>query len=112
MASIQSVPEALSLGVKRTGRKANHLPPSSAEVKKAWSYTFTPQYVFIACCLVKHRGNFTLRYLTVFRHHYHIITHLTLAPTGWIIGCSSPGRGWEFFSPPPFPNRFWTHSAS
>jgi hypothetical protein len=33
---------ALSLGVKRPGRKADHSPPSSAEVKNAWSYTSTP----------------------------------------------------------------------
>jgi hypothetical protein len=31
---IQWVPEALSLGVKRQGREADHSPPSSAEVKK------------------------------------------------------------------------------
>jgi hypothetical protein len=29
-------------GVKRLGREANHSPPSSAEVKNAWSYTSTP----------------------------------------------------------------------
>jgi hypothetical protein len=44
---------ALSLGVKRLGREADHSPPSSAEVKNAWSYTSTPQYVFMAWCLVK-----------------------------------------------------------
>jgi hypothetical protein len=32
----------LSLGVKRPGREADHSPPSSAEVKNAWSYTSTP----------------------------------------------------------------------
>jgi hypothetical protein len=30
------------LGVKRLGCKADHLPPSSAEVKDVWSYTSTP----------------------------------------------------------------------
>jgi hypothetical protein len=30
------------LGVKRPGREVYHSPPSSAEVKNAWSYTFTP----------------------------------------------------------------------
>jgi len=34
-------------------------PPSSAEFKNAWSYTSTPQYVFMARCLVKHGDNFT-----------------------------------------------------
>jgi hypothetical protein len=33
---------ALSLGVKRPGREADHSPPSSAEVKNAWNYTSTP----------------------------------------------------------------------
>jgi hypothetical protein len=46
-------------GVKRPGREADHSPPYSAEVKNAWSYTSTPQYVFKAWCLVKHRDNFT-----------------------------------------------------
>jgi hypothetical protein len=32
---IQRVPEALSLGVKRPGREADHSPTSSAEVKNA-----------------------------------------------------------------------------
>jgi hypothetical protein len=36
------VPGALSLGVKRLGSEADHLPPSSAEVKNAWRYTYTP----------------------------------------------------------------------
>jgi hypothetical protein len=56
---IQWVPGALSLRVKWPGCEANHSPPSSAEVKNAWSYTSTPQYVFMAWCLVKHRDNFT-----------------------------------------------------
>jgi hypothetical protein len=54
---IQWVPGALSLGVKRPGREADHSPPSSAEVNNARSYTSTPQYVFMAWCLVKHRDN-------------------------------------------------------
>jgi hypothetical protein len=33
---------ALSLGVKRPGREADHSPPSSAEAKNAWTYTSTP----------------------------------------------------------------------
>jgi hypothetical protein len=45
---IQWVPEALSLGVKWPGREADRSPPSSAEVKSAGSYTFTPQYTFMA----------------------------------------------------------------
>jgi hypothetical protein len=35
-------------GVKWQGREADHSPPTSAEVKKMWIYTSTPQYVFMA----------------------------------------------------------------
>jgi hypothetical protein len=59
---IQWVPGALSLGVKRPGREADHSPPSIVEVKNAWSYTTTPQYVFMEWCLVKHRDNFTFTF--------------------------------------------------
>jgi hypothetical protein len=42
--SIQWVPGALSVGVKRPGREADHSrPPSNAEVKNAWRYTPFPQ---------------------------------------------------------------------
>jgi hypothetical protein len=52
---IQWVPGVLSLGEKRPEREADNSPPSSAEVKNAWSYTSPPQYVFRAWYLVKHR---------------------------------------------------------
>jgi hypothetical protein len=52
---IQWIARAISLGVKWLGREADHSPPSSAEVKNAWSHTSTSRYVFMACCLVKHR---------------------------------------------------------
>jgi hypothetical protein len=45
---IRSVPRALSLGVKRQGREAVHLCPTSAEVRKMWIYTSTPPYTFMA----------------------------------------------------------------
>jgi hypothetical protein len=38
----QCVPGALSPGVKRLGREADHPPPASTEVKKMWIYTSTP----------------------------------------------------------------------
>jgi hypothetical protein len=44
---IQWVPGALSPGVKRPEREADHSPPPSAEVKKMWFYTSTPLYVFM-----------------------------------------------------------------
>jgi len=45
--------DVVSLGVKRPRREADHSPPSNAEVKNAWSYISTPQYVFLAWCLIK-----------------------------------------------------------
>jgi len=39
---IQWVPGALSLGVKQPGHGMDHSPPSSAEVKNAWSYICIP----------------------------------------------------------------------
>jgi len=39
----------LTLGVKRPRGEADHSLPSSAEVNNVWSYTSTPQYVFIVC---------------------------------------------------------------
>jgi hypothetical protein len=71
-ASYQWVPGALSLGIKRPGREADHSPPSSAEVKNAWSYNSTPKYVFMAWCLVKRRYNFTF---SVYHDH-----HLRVSP--------------------------------
>jgi hypothetical protein len=38
---------SLSPWVKRQGREADHLPPTSAEVKKMWIYTSAPSYVFM-----------------------------------------------------------------
>jgi hypothetical protein len=36
-------------GVKRSGREADHSPPSSAEVKNAWSYTSAPNTSSWSC---------------------------------------------------------------
>jgi hypothetical protein len=38
---------AVSLGVKRPGREADHSPATSAKVKNTWIYTSTPLYVFM-----------------------------------------------------------------
>jgi len=58
----------ISLEVKHLGCKADHSPPSSAEVKNVWSYTFAPQYILMVWCLVRHRDNFTFFYC-VFEAH-------------------------------------------
>jgi hypothetical protein len=36
------------LGGKEAEREADHSPPTIAEVKKIWFYTFTPLYAFMA----------------------------------------------------------------
>jgi hypothetical protein len=38
---IQWVPGTVTVGAKRPRCEASHPPPYSAEVKNAWSYTFT-----------------------------------------------------------------------
>jgi hypothetical protein len=54
---IQWVTWALFLGLKRPGRETDYWPPSSAEVKNAWSYTSTPpQYAFMLWFSVKSTG--------------------------------------------------------
>jgi hypothetical protein len=61
---IQWVPGALSLGVKRPGREADHSPPSSAKVKNEWSYTSTPQYALMALCSVKAQLKYHINFQT------------------------------------------------
>jgi hypothetical protein len=75
---IQWVPGALSLGVKRPGHEADHSPLSSAEVKNEWRYIFTPQYVFMAWCLVKYRDNFTLHFTIMMMMMMIIIITITM----------------------------------
>jgi hypothetical protein len=58
---------ALSLGVKRPKREADHSPKSSAEAKNAWSYTSTPQYASMTLCLFKVRVNF----IYTFYYYYY-----------------------------------------
>jgi hypothetical protein len=49
-----------SPGVKQPRRDADHSPQSSTKVRNAWSYTSTPQYVYMSWYLDKHRDNFTV----------------------------------------------------
>jgi hypothetical protein len=51
------------MGIKRPESEGDYSPPSRAEVKNVWSYTCTPQYVFMVWCLVKHRDNFTFTFI-------------------------------------------------
>jgi hypothetical protein len=61
---IQWVQWALSPGVKRQEREADHSPPTSAEVKNRRIYTPTPHKSWHSASLVKHNYNFTLPYLS------------------------------------------------
>jgi hypothetical protein len=53
------------LEVKQPGREADHSLPSSAEVKNAWRYASTSEYVFETWCLVKHSDIFTFTWRLV-----------------------------------------------
>jgi len=45
---------------RHTGHDADLPPSPNAEVKNAWISAFTPPYVFMEWCLVRHRDKFTL----------------------------------------------------
>jgi hypothetical protein len=45
---VQCVPGDLSPGVKRAGCETDHLPPTSAKVKKMWIYISIPPYTFVS----------------------------------------------------------------
>jgi hypothetical protein len=68
---IQWVPGALSLGVKRPGREADHYPPSSSEIKE-WPELYlhstnTPSWW---CAWLKAQGHLYLYlYLYLYIHH-------------------------------------------
>jgi len=62
--------------VKRPGREADHSPQLVPRSKYEWSYTSTPQYVFMAWCSAKVRGQLyfylkgTLRPLKLWKHGF------------------------------------------
>jgi len=49
--------------VKWLGHEADQSPPSNAEIKDLWSYTFTLPYFFVVWCLIKYRD--TIIYVTL-----------------------------------------------
>jgi hypothetical protein len=60
---IQWVPGALSLGVKRPGREADHSPPPSAEVKEGVDlYLHSSNTPSWRGAQLKHRDNFTFTF--------------------------------------------------
>jgi len=46
---IQTLPGAVSPGVKLSRHEAHHSAPFSADVKSEWSYATTSLYAFVAC---------------------------------------------------------------
>jgi len=68
---------ALSLGL-RPGHEADHLPPSSAEIKNACNYTPTPQYVFMALCLTEQCMCLHSMVLSYSWHKNSFILHLNV----------------------------------
>jgi hypothetical protein len=71
---------ALSLGVKRLVRGADHSPPSSAEVKNAWSYTSIPPTRLHGVVLSQAHGRLYLFYVFMYTyawsHAYVCFLHL------------------------------------
>jgi hypothetical protein len=61
----QLEPGALSLGIKQLGREADHLPPSSAEVKGAKLYLHSPNTPSWRGAQLKHRDNFTFTFYLI-----------------------------------------------
>jgi len=59
-------------GIKLTGRKADHSPPSRDGAKNSRRYTSTLSYVFMAWSLAKHIV-FISRYLTRHVRHHSVI---------------------------------------
>jgi hypothetical protein len=93
---IQWVPGALSMGVKRPGREADH---------SFRSYTSTPQYASMACCLVKWRDNFTFH--ESFRRSRDTSVSIVTRLWAWRQGVRFPAEAGIYFSSLPRPDRLW-----
>jgi hypothetical protein len=63
-------------------READHSPPSSVEIKNAWSYTSTPKYAFKACFSVEKqlKGRVNLSLCSTKYHAMETYTVLNEAP--------------------------------
>lgn len=68
LASSQFGTGVLPLRVKRQGREADYLSPSSAEIKNTWSFSSTPQYDLMWRCLVKHQVGIQLNRQVSYKH--------------------------------------------
>ena len=54
----------ISSSVKQPKHETNHSLPPTAQVRKAWSPTFTPSYIMV-CCLMTHEG----------KHYFNFLLH-------------------------------------
>jgi hypothetical protein len=58
--------------LKRSGRKADHSPPSNDGPKNPWNYTSTPPNIFIVWCLIKHTIQFNGLVLSQTSEQYYL----------------------------------------
>jgi hypothetical protein len=58
-------------------------------VKNEWNDTSTSLYIFMACCLIKHRDNLCMVLLNVPSSFFYSILYLQLRDTRYGIACGS-----------------------
>jgi hypothetical protein len=80
---IQWVWGVLSLGIKRPGREADHLPLSSVEVKNVWGYTSAPNTPPCRGAQLKHRDNFRFTFYLTLPCRRRVIWLRTPPPLPW-----------------------------
>jgi hypothetical protein len=68
LSPVQRILGAISHGEKLSGWEADHSPLSSAKIENVWRYISTPQHIFMAWCLIKHKYNF----ISCFHHQQTI----------------------------------------
>jgi hypothetical protein len=93
---IQWVPGALSLGVNRPGREADHLPPSNAEVKKCVELSTLPTRLHGAVLSSAQDSEATEKSASINKKITTIRRY------------KFSDRGWEFLSSTPRPERLWS----
>jgi hypothetical protein len=52
----------IGTAAKGPGTETDHSPTANVEGKNEWSNTSIPPYIFMACYLIEHRGNFTFTF--------------------------------------------------
>jgi hypothetical protein len=86
-------------GVKRSGCKADSLPPSSSEVKNAWTYTTTSPYIFMVRYIIRNKdNNLFLTYNKETAVTSRIGSGLKFWPQGLTMSHSFVTYSWHFLS--------------